>query len=130
MSLGRVLLCIIFPPLAVLALFCRGTSRLSGISRTKDKESDRPAALRDLLTDMGGCVSLQGDAMEIKGVGDHISKLHGASVDSRGDHRIAMAAAIAGAAARIQMKIFGASAAAKTFPAFFETLRRFEEDGK
>ena len=49
--------------------------------------------------------------------------LHGARVDAHGDHRMAMALAVAGLAARGETVISGAETVAKSFPAFVETLR-------
>ncbi len=107
----------LFPPLVVLASACPGESRISGAGRLRHKESDRAAALLDLLSRLGGEARIEGDHMVIRG-----TPLRGGVVDSRGDHRIAMAAAIAALTAAGPVRIEGASCVAKSYPAFFRDL--------
>jgi 3-phosphoshikimate 1-carboxyvinyltransferase len=109
------------PPLSVLACFCRGTSRIRGIGRLRHKESDRVEALLDVLGRMKGRLRVSGDCLEITG-----SKLRGARVSSHHDHRIAMAAAIAGLGSRDGVEISRPGCVAKSYPRFFEDLERLK----
>jgi 3-phosphoshikimate 1-carboxyvinyltransferase len=107
----------LFPPLAALALHCRGTSRLKGAGRLKHKESDRAATLCDEFAKMGGRLRVEGDEMIVEG-----SRLRGAEASGRGDHRIAMALAVAALGAEEETSIEGAECVAKSFPDFFERM--------
>ncbi len=107
----------LFPVLAVLAAFCRGRSMILGAGRLRHKESDRAAVLARELARLGAGIRIEGEAMVLEGGG-----LEGGEVDSRGDHRIAMAAAVAGLAARGPVRIHGTDCAAKSYPRFFEDL--------
>jgi len=108
----------LFPPLVALALGCRGTSELIGVTRLRHKESDRAAALTEEFARLGGQIRLEGDRMLIRG-----GMLHGGTVGSRGDHRIAMATAVAALDATAPVSILGARCVAKSYPAFFDDLR-------
>jgi 3-phosphoshikimate 1-carboxyvinyltransferase len=112
----------LFPPLAVLASYCRGTSIITGVHRLKHKESDRAAALIDVLVTIGGKLNLEGDALLITG-----SKISGGRVDSHGDHRIAMAAAVAALRSERGVEIMGPECVAKSYPRFFEDLELLKE---
>ncbi len=57
----------LFPIISVLAAFCQGTSRLAGVGRLANKESDRAKAIVDMLTRMGVGVEVEGDEMVIEG---------------------------------------------------------------
>lgn len=107
----------LLPPLVTLACACRGTSEIAGIGRTRAKESDRVAALCDALGRLGASIEVSGDRMRVTG-----SRLHGGSVDSHGDHRIAMSVAIAALRASGPVHIAGARCVDKSYPRFFEDL--------
>ncbi|TXT45866.1 MAG: 3-phosphoshikimate 1-carboxyvinyltransferase, partial [Spirochaetes bacterium] len=107
----------LFPPLAVLAAACPGTSRVKGIHRLRAKESDRAASIAAMLEGLGISVILSEDYMVITG-----GQIMGGRVEAFGDHRIAMAAAIAALIARDPVSISGAECVAKSWPDFFETL--------
>ena len=107
----------LFPPLAVLATACRGTSVLLGVHRLRHKESDRAAAIHEQLGRIGARVRIQGDAMEIEG-----GALTGGEAEACGDHRIAMALAVAGLTARAPVAIHGWQCVSKSYPEFFEDL--------
>ena len=79
------------PILAVLATFGTAPSRITGAHRLAIKESDRLASTADLLNRLGGKVTATADGLEI----EPVEQLHGGTVDSCGDHRIAMCAAVA-----------------------------------
>ena len=57
----------LFPVVSVLAAFCQGKSRLAGVSRLANKESDRAKAILDMLTQMGVKAAVEGDEMVIEG---------------------------------------------------------------
>ena len=107
----------LFPPLAALASRCNGTSRIRGVSRLKDKESDRAEAIADVLGMTGISVHFDDDEMLITG-----GNIKGAVVSSHNDHRIAMMAAVMGTVATGAVTIAGAGAVNKSFPDFFDTM--------
>ncbi|MFZ5982958.1 MAG: 3-phosphoshikimate 1-carboxyvinyltransferase [Acidobacteriota bacterium] len=107
----------LFPPLAVLACACAGTSVLKGVGRLRTKESDRAAALVSELGRLGGRLRLDGDRMVIRG-----GPLWGGEVDSGGDHRIAMAGAVAGLLCPNGAAVVGEACVAKSYPGFFDDL--------
>jgi 3-phosphoshikimate 1-carboxyvinyltransferase len=107
----------LFPPLAALAVHCKGKTVITGVNRLKHKESDRGKVLRDELTKMGALIKIKGNKMEITG-----SQLKGGIVDSHNDHRIAMACAVAGIGSKSCVQINGAESVSKSYPDFFEDL--------
>jgi len=107
----------LFPPLVALASVCQGLSVLTGARRLASKESDRATALKEEFGRLGIKVEVEGDRMLVTG-----GRPRGGRVDSRGDHRIAMAAAVAGLAASGEVQIEGAECVAKSWPSFFEDL--------
>lgn len=107
----------LFPPLAVLALFCEGTTRLAGADRLRHKESDRAAALEEELGRLGASVRREGGTLVVRG-----GPLRGGTASARGDHRMAMALAVAGLRAAGEVVIEGAECAGKSYPRFFEDL--------
>jgi 3-phosphoshikimate 1-carboxyvinyltransferase len=106
------------PVLAVAAAFLPGVSRIRGAAELRVKESDRIAAMAEGLQRMGGRVSELPDGWEIRGGGG----LEGARVSSCGDHRIAMALAVAGLLAEGETEIEGAECVAVSYPAFWDHL--------
>jgi len=107
------------PVLAIAAAFAQGTTILRDAQELRIKESDRISALVDGLRAMGSQVEESPDGMVIAGR----EKLQGAKVRSYGDHRIAMAFAVAGLAASGQTIIDDTDAVLTSYPEFFETLR-------
>jgi len=87
------------------------------------KESDRIAAIAVNLRSMGAQVEEVEDGLKIPGR----QKLHGAEIDSFGDHRIAMAFAIAALRAQGETLIHGAESAAISYPEFFQALEAVVE---
>ena len=106
------------PVLAVFATQLPGTSVISGAAELRLKESDRIAAMEAGLTAMGADVVAQQDGWIIKGP----RFLEGARIDSRGDHRIAMALAVAGLIAEGKTEIEGAECVEISYPDFFDHL--------
>lgn len=109
----------LFPPLAVLAACCRGTSRIAGVHRLAHKESNRALTLQDELGKMNIVIQFEGDDMLITGT----KYIKGAVVSSRHDHRIAMACAVAGICADNAVTIQNAEAVNKSYPEFFEDIK-------
>jgi 3-phosphoshikimate 1-carboxyvinyltransferase len=107
----------LFPPLAALACYCEGTTRLDGIGRLRHKESDRAAALEQELGRLGASIRTEGDTLAVMG-----GPLRGGTAASRGDHRIAMALAVAGLGAGGEVAIEDAQCVEKSYPRFFEDL--------
>lgn len=103
------------PILSVLGAYGKQRSVIYNAERLRIKESDRLAACADMLGRLGGNVTVTSDGLIIEPNG----RLHGGEVDSFGDHRIVMAAAIAALGATGDVIIHGAEAAEKSYPDFF-----------
>jgi 3-phosphoshikimate 1-carboxyvinyltransferase len=107
----------LLPTMAVLAASAEGTSVFSGIERARIKESDRVAAVAEGLTRMG--IRVETDAKRIKITG---GKTKGAIIDSKGDHRIAMAFSLLGTVAGDTV-VEGAECVTKTWPEYWDVLQ-------
>ena len=114
----------LFPPLVALAAYCKGKTTIKGVSRLAHKESDRAVTLQDEFDKMGVTINLKGDEMIIHGGG----KVKGADVHSHHDHRIAMACAVAALKADSEMVIDEAQAVKKSYPDFYEDLKKLGAD--
>ena len=110
----------LFPPLVALAAYCNGTTTLEGVNRLTHKESNRGLTLQEEFGKMGVPIILQDDLMLVAGGG----VVNGAVVHSHHDHRIAMACAVAGLAASGITTIEEADAINKSYPAFFQDLKK------
>jgi 3-phosphoshikimate 1-carboxyvinyltransferase len=108
------------PALAVAASFAEGRFTLTGARELRVKESDRIAAMAEGLGRLGGRVRELPDGLVIEGG----ARLQGATVRSHGDHRVAMALAVAALAAEGPTEIEGAECATVSFPEFYEFLNR------
>jgi 3-phosphoshikimate 1-carboxyvinyltransferase len=108
------------PALAVAAAHAEGTTTITGAKELRVKESDRIAALATNLRALGGRVVELPDGLVIEGK----TPLRGAAVKSFGDHRIAMAMAVAGLAAEGETEIEDAECASVSFPEFWSVLGR------
>lgn len=108
------------PILAVLATFSEKPTRITGAERLRIKESDRLETTASMLNTLGGNVTILPDGLEIQPV----ASLHGGTVDSAGDHRIAMCAAIAATRATEPVRILGAECVEKSYPAFFQDYQK------
>ena len=106
------------PILAVAAALALGTTTIANASELRVKETDRLAAIATNLRAMGGQVSETEDGLEIVGG----VPLHGARLDSFGDHRIAMAFAVAGLFAEGETVITNTECVNTSYPGFFQTL--------
>lgn len=108
------------PVLAVLATQCEGTSVIRDAKELRVKESDRIELIAEGLRRMGAQVETFEDGMAITGP----TKLRGVQIHAHGDHRIAMAFAIAGLIADGATEIEGAESIQTSFPTFEEELWR------
>ena len=100
----------------VLAPFARQAVRFTDLGRLRVQECERVTALRTELTRCGAKVVEEGDSLTV-----YPSMLHGAEIETYGDHRMAMCFAILGLKVpRIRLK--NASCVKKTFPSFFQKL--------
>lgn len=104
------------PPLAAVAATAPDTSRITGTSRLRIKESDRVATVAACLASLGASVSVEGDDIVICGG----TPLAGGTVDAANDHRIAMMAAVAATRCSGPVTILGADCVAKSYPRFFD----------
>ncbi len=106
------------PVLAAIAPYTAGGMEIRDARELRVKESDRIAAIATNLRAMGAQAEEREDGLKIPGG----QKLRAAQVDSLGDHRIAMAFAIAALRAEGETQIRGADAAVISFPGFFDAL--------
>ena len=108
------------PMLAVLACFAEGTTIIRDAQELKVKESNRIDVMVQNLTAMGARIQGTEDGMIIEGG----VPLHGAVIDSRLDHRIAMSFAIAGLASDGTTQILGSDCVNISYPGFYADLRK------
>ena len=106
------------PVLAAIAPYTRGGIRIRDAKELRVKESDRIALVVQNLRAMGAEVTEHEDGMDVPGG----QQLHGATIDSGGDHRIAMAFSVAALRAEGDTLIRGSESAAISFPEFFDLL--------
>jgi len=107
------------PILAVLAATIKGTSVIKGAEELKVKESNRIDTVVNNLRLMGADIKATNDGMIIHG-GEHLKG--GVTIDPKGDHRIAMSMAIAGALSKKGVTIKDAECAFVSYPDFYELL--------
>ncbi|TMC28552.1 MAG: 3-phosphoshikimate 1-carboxyvinyltransferase [Chloroflexi bacterium] len=107
------------PALIAVATQAVGVTRIDGAAELRLKESDRIAGMADGLRRMGTAVDERPDGISVHGP----AALRGATVSSNGDHRIAMALAIAGLTASGPTTIEDADCVAVSYPDFFTQLR-------
>jgi 3-phosphoshikimate 1-carboxyvinyltransferase len=113
------------PALAVAAACAEGETRFADAGELRVKESDRLAAMAAGLERLGAAVEETPDGMVLRGP----ARLSGGEVESHGDHRVAMAFAIAALVARGPVVIRGAEAIAVSDPDFLATLDRLRRGG-
>ncbi len=107
------------PLIALCATQAEGTTRISGISELRVKETDRENALINNLKAFGADIKSEEDTLIIKGPG----LLRGASVKSFGDHRTAMMSVIAGSIAEGETSVSDTACIAISFPDFMDILK-------
>ena len=106
------------PVLAAIGPYTSGGIRIRDAKELRVKESDRIALVAKNLRAMGAEVTEFEDGLDVPGG----QRLHGATIDSGGDHRIAMAFSVAALGAEGETLIHGADSAAISFPEFFNLL--------
>ena len=133
----------LFPIISVLAAFCQGTSRIDGVGRLANKESDRAKAILEMLTQMGVKAEIADDTLVIEGhslaqrllsygrrgqsEGNPASSdkcpglLRGGSYTSHHDHRMVMALKVASLGADSPIAVDDEECVAKSFPDFIAT---------
>lgn len=114
------------PILAVAAALAEGTTVIQDAQELRVKESDRISAVAENLRRMGVPVEEFADGMEITGV----EELKGAEINSLGDHRIAMAFAIAGLFAEGETVIKGVECIETSYPGFIRELEQLQAMGR
>ena len=117
----------LFPVVAVLAAFCAGESRIAGLGRLAGKESNRAAAIIDMLRQMGVEASADGDFLMVQGETWTSRLLSGrllrpGAYTSSHDHRMAMALKVASLGAGGPIEIDDTACVGKSFPGFFEAF--------
>ena len=112
------------PVCAPLACYSEGISKIYNAKRLRYKESDRLTLLQGELNRMGGRIMIDEDGLVIEGP----CKMQGARINPHGDHRIAMACAVAALAADGETVIQNCECVSKSYPRFFEDLRLLGAD--
>jgi 3-phosphoshikimate 1-carboxyvinyltransferase len=107
-----------FPLLAAIALFAEGRTVITGARELRVKESDRISTMTEVLTRLGGRLREREDGLEIFGG----EQLRGTTCRSHGDHRVAMALAVAGSAIEGELNIEDTACVKTSFPGFWEKL--------
>lgn len=110
------------PVLAALASVADGTTEITNAARLRLKESDRLAATTAMLRALGADVTERPDGLVIRGK----PRLSGGTADACGDHRIAMAAAVAACACDAPVTVCGAQSVQKSYPRFWEDLAQLK----
>ena len=107
------------PLVALLGAFAEGETVVTGAEELRQKESDRITAVVDGLRELGAEIEPAPDGFRVVGTGG----LGGGTIDSCGDHRLAMLGAIAGAASNEGVEVRGFEAAAVSYPNFLDDLQ-------
>jgi 3-phosphoshikimate 1-carboxyvinyltransferase len=107
-----------FPVFFIAAAAADGTTEVSGAAELRVKESDRLAVMAEGLTRLGVRTELRADGIVIEG-----GRIGGGRIDSHGDHRIAMAFAVASLRAAGAIEIDDVANVATSFPGFAELAR-------
>ena len=108
------------PLVALLGCFAEGETIVKGAQELRLKESDRIAGVVNGLSGLGADIEATEDGFVVRGTGG----LRGGTIDSLGDHRLAMVGAVAGLASREGVEVIGMDAAAVSYPSFVEDIRR------
>jgi 3-phosphoshikimate 1-carboxyvinyltransferase len=108
------------PLFALAAALAHGESVVTGARELRVKESDRIESVTSALRRLGVRISAREDGFRVTGVPTRPKG--GSTVESRGDHRIAMLGAVAGLVSREPVEIEGGESVAVSFPGFYETL--------
>jgi 3-phosphoshikimate 1-carboxyvinyltransferase len=106
------------PLVALLGCFAEGETVVRGAQELRVKESDRIAGVVEGLRGLGAEIEATEDGFAVSGTGG----LRGGTIDSRGDHRLAMMGAVAGLASNEGVEVLGMDAAAISYPGFVDDL--------
>ena len=107
------------PLVALLGCFAEGETVVRDAAELRHKESDRIAAVVAGLGGLGAEIEARPDGFVVHGTGG----LRGGTIDSRGDHRMAMLGAVAGLASREGVEVTGFEAVSVSYPGFERDLR-------
>jgi 3-phosphoshikimate 1-carboxyvinyltransferase len=113
------------PLVALLGCFAEGETIVAGAQELRVKESDRIAGVVEGLRGLGAQIEATDDGFAVTGTGG----LRGGTIDSRGDHRLAMMGAVAGLASAEGVEVVGMEAAEVSYPGFVEDLRALGRGG-
>lgn len=108
------------PLVALLGCFADGVTEVRGAGELRVKESDRISSVVEGLRALGAEIEATADGFAVTGTGG----LRGGRIEARGDHRLAMLGAVAGAASREGVEVVGMEAAAVSYPGFADDLAR------
>jgi 3-phosphoshikimate 1-carboxyvinyltransferase len=108
------------PLVALLGAFAEGETVVRGAGELRVKESDRIAGVVEGLGGLGADIEATSDGFVVRGTGG----LRGGTIDSRGDHRLAMLGAVAGLASKEGVEVTGFDAVSVSYPAFEADLER------
>jgi 3-phosphoshikimate 1-carboxyvinyltransferase len=114
------------PVLAVAAAMARGTSRFTEVGDLRNKESDRIRATCAMLRALGVETEEEPDGFSVHGTG----ALAGGRVEGHDDHRICMAARVAGCVARGDVSVDHDEMVATSDPTFFQLLNTLQGGGR
>jgi len=106
------------PLVALLGCFAEGRTVVGGAEELRLKESDRIASVVEGLRSLGAEIEATNDGFAVAGTGG----LRGGTLDSRGDHRLAMLGAVAGLASDEGVEVMGMDAVAVSYPRFARDL--------
>lgn len=112
-----------FPIVCVAAAFAEGETRITGAGELRLKESDRIVAMVNALKAVGVKAAEKAEGITITGSADSDGLIRGGTIDSLGDHRIAMAMAVAGLASREGVTIEDPECVDVSYPGFFNDLK-------
>jgi 3-phosphoshikimate 1-carboxyvinyltransferase len=108
------------PLVALLGAFAEGETLVRGAGELRLKESDRIMGVVEGLGGLGADIEATSDGFAVRGTGG----LRGGTIDSRGDHRLAMLGAVAGLASEEGVEVVGMEAVAISYPGFERDLER------
>jgi 3-phosphoshikimate 1-carboxyvinyltransferase len=113
-----------FPVLAIAATQAGGTTVVRDAAELRVKETDRIATVVSELSKMGARIEPHADGFAVHGP----TPLHGAVVNSHGDHRLGMALVVAALVAEDESTLLGTECIADSFPGFWDVLQGLRED--